>query len=460
MSVRQLNRREFLRNSAMVVAGSLLAACMPAAPAQTGGGAGAEQPAQAGVTVQYWVGWGGNYTGRTWDALRETAEFKEAIGNNTFEIKGSVPTEVMLTAVAGGTPPDGASNIQYLDYMARGVLAPIDDLMANSTVFQQEHYLPDSWDLGFYQGAMYGVPANEGFLRYGLIYNASMVAEAGLDPDNPPQTWGECLGWHEKLTQFDNAGNLLQIGLDPYDAMGGGLWISDGFYVPLAWGWDWFDDETGEFHLDNEQMIDALETMGEFVKMIGPDNLTGMRQVEGQGTWGGSYKAEVQAMMIDGYWRPGEVATSKPEVSEHTRASWALVPTSRSDAKIQSVGGHYVIFFKDAQNREPMFRIAEFLNTDPAMDEIYEATGWLPGRIPYLATVDTSIYPGLDFYFKSMEETTDWHEISRCPITEFVETEFALAYEAQFRGEKTAAEAAADLQRRCEEEYKAAGFGS
>lgn len=54
-------------------------------------------------------------------------------------------------------------------------------------------------------------------MRRGLGYNARMVEEAGLDPDNPPVTWAETFAWHEALTKFDDAGNLIQIGLDPYD---------------------------------------------------------------------------------------------------------------------------------------------------------------------------------------------------------------------------------------------------
>ena len=52
---------------------------------------------------------------------------------------------------------------------------------------------------------------------------------------------------------------------------------------------------------------------------MGADNLQGVRSVEGQGTWGGSYNAEVQAMIIEGYWHPGETAKEKPEVAKLNR---------------------------------------------------------------------------------------------------------------------------------------------
>lgn len=348
------------------------------------------------------------------------------------------------------------SNIQYLDYMVRGVCTPIDDWVATSDILDAGNFFEGNWNDGFHEGVQYGVPAVECFLRYALNYNQEMVAEAGLDPDNPPHTWEDALAWHEALTTFDDAGNMVQIGLDPYDAMGGNVKVPDGFYPAVSWGWDWFDEETGSFDLDNENMIQAFEIMGEFYKIAGPDNMAGMRQVEGQGMWGGSYNSKIQAMMIDGYWRPGGAALNAPDITH--RVSWGLVPSARGDVKVQGTGGHYILFFKDAPETEKMFEISEFLNTEVAYSTIYEAQGWLPASTSFTEKADPSAYPGLDFYFNSVNEATEWSSPARCPITGFVNTQFTQLREAQYREEMTAAEAATEFQKRCEEEYKNAGF--
>ncbi|MFC1975353.1 substrate-binding domain-containing protein [Chloroflexota bacterium] len=465
---KKLSRRDFLRAGTLTTAGLVVAACggqtpaepaAPAEPAEKEKEPEAEPPAKEGVTVNYWFGWGGSYAGQTWDALKETDEFKEAIGNNTLETKGSAGDQVLPPAVAAGTPPDGASNVQYLDFMARDVLVPISDWVATSAIVKKENYLEGTWNDGFYQGTMYGVPANEGFLRYGLNYNARMVEEAGLNPDDPPQTWSECFAWHEAITQFDDAGNLKQVGFDPFDAMGGQLAIQDGFYPAVSWNWTWFDSDAGKFDLDNEMMAEAFEIMGEFYRLIGPDNMAGMRQVEGQGSWGGSFNTEVQAMLIEGYWHPGETTIDKPEVAEHNRATWAPVPDDRKGVKVQGTGGHYVIFFKDAQYTEEMFKVAEFLNSNTACDIIFANGGWLPGLKPFLSTVDSSTYSGLDFYFKSVDEADEWSSPARCPITNFSRTQFTELREEVYRDQITAAEAAAEFQKRCDTEFEQAGFG-
>jgi multiple sugar transport system substrate-binding protein len=461
----KLSRREFLATAATVAAGGALAACAPKAqPTQPPAAPAGEEPAPTtapageGVVIEYWAAWGQML--RIWEDMQKLDVYKELIGDNTVELKTGFSAEVLLTAVAGGTPPDAVSHPagQYLDYYARGVLLPLDELVAASTIIKKEDFLEGSWENGFYKGVQYGVPANEGFLRYGLNYNAKLVEEAGLDPDKPPETWDECMEWHKALTKFDDAGNLLQIGLDPYDAMGGSLQFDNGFYASLSWGWDWFNEETGAFDLNNEKMAEAFDVMGEFYRMAGPDNMAGMRQVEGQGTWGGSYNTEVQAMIIEGYWHPGETTFEKPEVAEFNRSSWAPVPESRRGAKVQGYGGHYILLFKEAPHAELAFKIAEVVNTTPACDLIFNVVGWLPALKPYLETVDPTTYNGLEFYMRSTNEATDWHTPARCPITGFVQTQYTELREAVYRDQTTGAQAAEEFQRRCEEEYKAAGF--
>jgi maltose-binding protein MalE len=466
MTGRKLSRRDFLKFSSMAAAGSVLVSCAPqttAVPAAPAAGATAAAtaaptmppPGPGGVALQYWPSWG-NF-GPVWDKLRPTDEFKQAIGNNTLEIKTGTPYEAVLTAVAAGTPPDAFSNYQYLDLMARGVLAPIDDLVKASSIVKKERYFDGNWNDGFYKDAQYGVPACESFLRYGLNYNSKMVTDAGLDPENPPLTWEDLLDWHKKLTKVEGKA-LKQVGLDPYDAMGGQLAIQDGFYATVSWNWKWFDVATGKFDVGNKDMADSMDIMGEFYRVAGADNMAGMRQVEGNGGWGGSYNAQVQAMIIEGYWHPGETVIQQPEVGKLNRATWAPVPAARKGAKVQGTGGHYVMFFKDSKNVKEMFKIAEFLNTDAACNIIFKEVGWLPGLKDFIAKTDPSAFPGLKFYFDSVTQATEWSSPARCPITSFANTQYTELREKVFRDQMKSADAAAEFQKRLEAEWKNQGF--
>jgi multiple sugar transport system substrate-binding protein len=465
MSEDKMSRRAFLRGTVALAAAGALAACAPKKTAEPAAAATATPrpaatpvPAPEGTLVRFWTGWGGGTFAAAFQTITESEEFKAVLGNNTFEIKDSTGGEAMLTAIAGGDPPEAGSCINYLDFMARGACTPIEELVSASEVIKKEIFLEGHFDQCWYEGHMYGVPGIESFLRYGLNYNSKLVEEAGLDPDNPPVTWGEVYAWHEKLTVFDDAGNTLQIGLNPNDAMGEGVWFPDGWMAPISWGWLWFDAETGKFDINNEQMVDSFKTFKEFIDLVGVDNLANMYSVEGHGTWGGAYNAEVQAMIVEGYWHPGETMNAAPEVGQYNRATWLPVPDSRRGTKVQGGGAHMILFFEDAKNTEGMFAVAEFLQGKVACDAFWDNLGWLPSVKSYYDTVDPSIYPGLDFYFDSIDKITEWWPVVYCPVIDFVSNEYYTLTDQVNRAEVTPEEAAAELETRCQQEYDAAGF--
>jgi len=461
---KKLNRRDFLKVSALALGGVALASCAPqAAPTQAPTAAAAQPttapPAPAKITISYWVFWD-QYGGAV--PLFKPA-LLEYIKPNDIDIKWGVNADqVFVPAVAAGTPPDIGTGHHYIQYMSTGVLKDVGPLVANSKVVTKDKYPTPNWDGAFYKGVQYGVPAIECFLRRGLNFNTKMITDAGLDPNNPPRTWEDLLGWHQKLTKFDATGNIIQFGLDPYDAEAG-TWSSDGYYQAEAFGAKWWDPETKKFTLDSPEMAESFDVMGEFVKIIGPDNLASVRKVQGEGTWGGSYDASVQAMIIEGYWHPGETFAEKPEVSKVNKATWVPVPARRMPAKMQFAGGHMVYLFKQVKNpADQVFKVAEFLQTKDHCDPVFNKIGWLPAYIPYIQATDPTKYPGLDFYFKSLTDPeTEWHGWLKCEIESFLEPKVVEIREKHFRGQfKTGKEAAAYFQDQAITQYKQAGYGS
>ncbi len=457
-----LTRRDFLKVASLSVGVGVLAACAPSKPIVP------DQPAAEGEVkptvpapvntdaVQWWVGWGELVP--MFGSFKQMAKYKELMGSNDVEMKPSISDEVLLTALAAGTPPDIASNVSYLDLFARDVCVDIGDWVSKSAVIKQADFISGNWDGGYYKGKQYGVPTLECFVRFGMDYNTRMVEAAGLDPNKPPVTWNETLDWHKALTKFDTAGNLQSIGLDPMDAEGSA--VSDGFLAARSWGFKWFDPEAGKFNLANDGMASAFDTYAEFYKIVGVDKMSGMRQVAANETWGGSFNAEVQAMIIEGYWHPGETQAQKPEVAKYNRASWIPVPDERRGEKVQGTGGHYVTFFKGAKKAEAGFKFSEFLTTDEVCDKIFKELGWLPAYKPYLDKADPKAFPGLDFYFQSVKDATDMQAAISCPISSFVQTNYDQLTDDVNRGKMTGKDAAAEFQSRCEKEYKNAGFGA
>lgn len=448
-----ISRRTFLQGMAAVGAGSLVAACAPSA--DPGSGA-ADSASEEGKVIDFWIFW--TQPGRIADQLLATPELEELLGGNTLDFKTGVDQEARLTAVAGGTPPSIGALGSYLDFMSRDVVIPLDGYIETSNIISPDNFIPGNWEVIQYQGTVYGIPAIECFVRRGLAYNARMVEEAGLDPDNPPVTWTELMAWHEALTKFDDAGNLIQIGIDPYDAEGGTGPGNDGWFQMESWDINWFNEDTKAFNFDNEALAESYEVMGEFIRVVGPDNLTGLRGVEGQGTWGGAYNAEVQAMIIEGYWHPGETANEKPEVSEVTRATWVPVPEAHRGNKIQFGGGHMVQIFKEGTYKDEAWPVAEWLQSTSVCNLFFEQIGWLPAYKPYFDTADPSTFPGLKFYFDSVNEANYWGAFVRNEIQSFIGEKHRDYREAVYRNELTGAQAAAMLQEDAEKEWEAAGF--
>ena len=463
-----ISRRAFLRAGSLSTAGLILAACaggiQPAAEQQPAESSGAEEsssaeettaeeaaPAEEPGDIVWWYAWGN--LDPAVEKINELDSFQEHIGNNNLIWKGSTQQEEFLTAFAAGEPPDGGSNTDYPGFWARGVALPVDDLVAASSMIDLDDLTPALVEGAKYDGQMIGVVGIESFVWWGLNYNSQHVEEAGLDPDNPPLTFEELLEWHKEMTIFDDAGNLVRLGLDPYDAMAG-----EPDFPAFSHGLRWWNDEERTFHLDDERMAEAVNTFGEFYRIAGPDNMAGMRSVEGQGTWGAAYSAEVQSMIIEGYWHPGETTIEKPTVAEFNRATWAPVPGRREGTKLMATGPHFVQLYKDANNTDGMFKVAEFLHTTEALDIIFAEVGWLTGKTSYLETVDADAFPGLRFYIEAIPQVDEWLVGRRSPIHWFVAGEWNTLKEQVYRDLISPSEAVADLQKRAVDEWEAQGL--
>jgi multiple sugar transport system substrate-binding protein len=462
---KKLSRRSFLQGAATCIGASLLASCAPkiaqesSPTTSSGAGSVTTPPPAESKEVTYWTQWASGYPDALWVELKKLPEYKDIMGN--YEVTCIRKLEdALVTAIAGGMAPDAMTNYNYLDYVIRGVCSPIDDYLAASTRLKKDDFYEGNWKICTWQGKTYGVPVNEAFVRYGMVMNTTLVEAAGLDPDQPPQTWDELIEWNQELTQFDSAKNLIKVGFDPVDFMCDSVWTTDGWVPGVSWDFTYFDENTGKFDLDNEKMIDYFVTFKKFTDVIGMDNLSGMHSAEGQGTWGPGFDAEVESIVIDGYWHVGWEIAGNPDLAPRVKYTWMPVPQNRKGVRPQLAGGHTVLTYKDSKVPEGVFRLQELLNTKNAYDVLFTVCGFLPASKTYIESFDSSKVPGLDFYFQSAKEATEWHSPEQCPIINFVGKTFSEVREKVFRGEMTPENAANDLQKRCEDEYKNAGFSS
>lgn len=451
-----LSRREFLRNSSLLAAGAMLLAACPAAgqPGAAPAAGGAAAPAAAAVTIEWWHGWGGGAI----EAFQKVADaFNEQ--KPGFTVKRTQVDSVsdkLLTAIAGGTPPDlETGNISYSEFYSRDSMQPLDDRIDASKVIDKKDIFDSSWNYASWQGKTYGVPSVESFLRYALSANVDLLEKKGLDPKAMPQTFDEAFEWHKTLTEFDKVGNVTVLGFDPMDAMGGSWGGGDPFYWGAAYDKKAFDEDSKTYHVNEDWFIEVLSTIKKFDDLVGIEKIDSYRKNFGGWTSSptASFPSGVQAMVINGYWGPGELAHTAPD--KKFINTWMLLPTPRKGKKVQSTGGHNSQIPKGSPNADQAFQFIEYLIGDKAADFIYAGTGWVGARKSYLAKVDTSKYPGLDFYIKSATEAEEMHGMPVDPIEGFTGNQWNDAVNAVTHGTKTPQQAAQDMQDALTKEYQA-----
>ncbi len=117
--------------------------------------------------------------------------------------------EKMLTAIAGGNPP----NVVYLNDFQIPMFAHTGNLVPMQEVFTESElgiYKTGAKNAASVGGTLYAIPVLTNSLGY--LYNVDLFVEAGLDPKNPPETWTDLEAAIEKLTKKDATGNIVQWG--------------------------------------------------------------------------------------------------------------------------------------------------------------------------------------------------------------------------------------------------------
>ena len=117
--------------------------------------------------------------------------------------------EKMLTAIAGGNPP----NVVYLNDFQIPMFAHTSNLVPMEEVFtpsELEIYKTGAKNAASVNGTLYAIPVLTNSLGY--LYNTDLFTEAGLDPNNPPETWKDLEVAIAKLTKKDSNGNIVQWG--------------------------------------------------------------------------------------------------------------------------------------------------------------------------------------------------------------------------------------------------------
>ena|GEM_PF-1695927 len=297
----------------------------------------------------------------------------------------------IIAALAGGVLPDIVFGWGNSDPM-REVFMPLDELMERKGV-RLEDYLIGSIGQMHIQGKTWTLQV---FIdpNFPLIYNKTLFAQAGLDPNQPPTTVAEFDAMFPKLTKRDASGNMVQIAMpvwqwkDEYQVFNALTWGS-AFGATL-----WQGSETeGRFGLTSPQMVAAYEWLKRHFDQYGADaaNLV----APGWGSFMGRMMNGQQAMVL----------AITPHLKDLRRLAPGYEFTVAPPFHEEDGGFEYPIWFggwsagvtTQSKHPEEAFDFLAFMSYSPEGQEILARVGEL-----FPATKESPGFTAL------VEETPDW----------------------------------------------------
>jgi len=161
----------------------------------------------------------------------------------------------LYTTVAAGEPPHiGITHTTYIPSMAPA-MTPLEKSRAGNLLdiagIKGEDYVEDLWKAGVYEGTRYVVPLDTHM--WALWYNKDLFKEAGLDPNNPPNTGKEL---EEAASKIKAIGKYV---IHPAD-IGKPRHFRRAWYI-LFWqqGGELFDKDFAKATFNNDKGLRALE---------------------------------------------------------------------------------------------------------------------------------------------------------------------------------------------------------
>jgi multiple sugar transport system substrate-binding protein len=316
MTKNTLSRRSFLKGIAASSAGLALVACAPAAAPTTTQG---QQPAKAteankpAVEIEVWTGW-------TEAAAKNIEEILAGYNKSQNKVIAKhviVPedmTQKLLAAVSAGTPPGTAvvfgAGIAYQLAAQKAILA-LDAIGSPDQVATLKKWmLPAIWDLGTYEGKL--VYASMWNQCMGVFVNTKICKEKGVDPTKPPATLEELDDVYDKLTTYDDKGNI--------DILGGDFTWTD--MILGRFLGQYVTNDGATITANHENNIKALEWQAARWKKVGIQKLQDFYaslQNRGERSAGNDpFLSGLRATNITGPWEFDTIKRYKPADFEYT----------------------------------------------------------------------------------------------------------------------------------------------
>jgi multiple sugar transport system substrate-binding protein len=259
-------------------------------------------------------------------------------------------TQRQLNAFLAGQGPDIlVGEVQMPGFARQGYLEPFPPALAAKV---RAEVVPGAYGPMEVDGEIYGIATFPGVNV--LFWNKDLLAQAGLDTDRAPATWGE---WLDMVEQITEAGDGEFYGGGTYAGPNFGGSLRVGPFMMMAGGG--FIDDNGDVAFDTPGNVRALSFMRELAKNSPPGAVAGASE----GGWWDALNQGKIAYVVDGPWRLG----AGNDLGMNIGYSTLPIPEGGQPANV-TIGAAFYGVPTYAENKEEAFLFIEALIDESVQD--------------------------------------------------------------------------------------------
>ncbi len=315
--------------------------------------------------------------------------------------KGDMDPQKLLTAIAGGTPPDVLRQDRFAvaSWAAKDAFLPLNRLIEESH-FPWNDFYDYARKEASYKGKIYGIPYDTD--SRAVYYNKRLFREAGLDPEKPPKTWEQLTKLTLKLTKRDSRGHITQLGFAPY--------LGEGWFYIWSWanGGSFMSEDGRRVTLAAPENIEALRYVTQLCDTLGGRLNELARFQSGYGridTITDPFLQGKLAMFIMGSWYLQTIARYKLNLD----FGIAPMPVPKGHPPVTWSGGFSFVIPKNARHVKEAWKFIQWMSSLEAAKIV--------GKLQkdYNARVGYKVYIPEIYARKSLNDYLSTHNLPRFP---------------------------------------------
>jgi multiple sugar transport system substrate-binding protein len=322
----------------------------PASGSAAPGTSTASQAAAGAINLNVRYCWGGEGEVKAMEKVIQAWNDKNPDIHVTG-ISGSIQTEEVAAAVAGGAPPDMVimcDNGAVAGFAHDKVIMQLDPLL-QSIGADMSDIIPASLKWLTYQGGLYGLPFGQD--TWALYYNT------GLDPAKPPKTPDELWDYAAKLTKTKADGTLERAGFIPDDPDKNLESTSNLFNCQF------YDDATKKITVNSPECVAWFKYYKKYYDAYNKNNAMVDLAASRTGGDAGLLVSKQVAMVIMGEWNNG--AAYIPSVAPDLHYETAPIPAISPDKYGAAfINGNAFMIPTGSTNPEAAAKFGMYLMTD------------------------------------------------------------------------------------------------